>query len=304
MRLLDIKRYINFAYENFDPKFSSGNSTYYLDNVLNLKKSIQALYDSEILVFSETEIDAYTLIVSSITDRFILDGNQHNTYKRELDKLKYTISVLHSWINRYVTTEETEDIINIKLPIIQSLDLLTKSCSMVDKALTQSVSEFGGEIKFKQLDYGSSWITISAKTGAAADFIMGLTKVAYGVAKKYYNIKLMQKEYELQGMVNEMITTIQKFNEKIKNDEINKKAEEIEKQYYKDKSSDPERIGRLRNSINELVKLIELGGEIHPSALLEKSKENQIDYKSISAIIPQGLLTDNKSEDTNIDDEK
>ena len=89
MRLLDIKRYINFAYENFDPKFSSGNSTYYLDNVLNLKKSIQALYDSEILVFSETEIDAYTLIVSSITDRFILDGNQHNTYKRELDKLKY-----------------------------------------------------------------------------------------------------------------------------------------------------------------------------------------------------------------------
>ena len=60
------------------------------------------------------------------------------------------------------------------------------------------------------------------------------------------------------------------FNEQIINEEINKKAQRVEKEYYKDQPSDPERVGRLKNSITELTKLIELGGEIHPSALLEE----------------------------------
>lgn len=304
MRLLDIKRNINIAYENFNPVYTNGNAaSYYLDNVLNLKKAIQALYDSNILVFSETEINIYSLIMSSITDCLILDGNQYTLFKRELEKLNYTISVLHSWINRYVPTEETDDIINIKLPAIQNMSLLTKSCSIIDKALTQSVSEFGGEVKFKQLDYGSSWITLSVATSAAAAFVMGLAKVTFYIIKKYYNIKLMQKEYERYGMVNDMLKTLKEYNEQIIKEEINKKAQEVEKEYYKDQPSDPERVGRLRNSINELIKLIELGGEIHPSALLEESTENKIDYKLLSSICPQGLLTDGKSENSQEDNE-
>ena len=304
MRLLDIKRNINIAYENFNPVYTNGNAaSYYLDNVLNLKKAIQALYDSNILVFSETAINIYSLIMSSITDCLILDGNQYTLFKRELEKLNYTISVLHSWINRYVPTEETDDIINIKLPAIQNMSLLTKSCSIIDKALTQSVSEFGGEVKFKQLDYGSSWITLSVATSAAAAFVMGLAKVTFYIIKKYYNIKLMQKEYERYGMVNDMLKTLKEYNEQIIKEEINKKAQEVEKEYYKDQPSDPERVGRLRNSINELIKLIELGGEIHPSALLEESTENKIDYKLLSSICPQGLLTDGKSENSQEDNE-
>lgn len=97
MRLLDIKRYINIAYENYHPVFTNGNTAfYYLDNVLNLKKTIQALYDSNILVYSDTEINVYTQIMSSMTDRLILDGNQYTVFKKELEKLKYTLSVLHS----------------------------------------------------------------------------------------------------------------------------------------------------------------------------------------------------------------
>ena len=43
MRLLDIKRYINIAYENFDPKFSTSGSYYYLDNILQTKKGYKSL---------------------------------------------------------------------------------------------------------------------------------------------------------------------------------------------------------------------------------------------------------------------
>lgn len=301
MRLLDIKRYINIAYENFNPKFSNSGGNYYIDNILNTKISLIALHDSGILDDSEMNSDTYLLFVSSMTDRLIFDSNTFSIIKRELDKLRYTIDILHSWINRYVQTEETDDIINIKLPAIQDINFLVKSCSMIDKALTQSVSEFGGEIRFKQLDYGSSWVTISVVTSAAAAFVMGLTRAAYYVAKKYYNIKFMQKEYERQGMINEMIKTLKEYNERIIKDEISEKAKEVEKEYYKDQPSDPERVGRLRNSIKELAKLIELGGEIHPSALLEESKEDKIDYKLLSSIFTQGLLTDGKSDDSQED---
>nr|DAV88472.1 MAG TPA: hypothetical protein [Caudoviricetes sp.] len=303
MRLLDIKRYVNIAYDNFNPKFSNNGNIYYLDNVLEVKQSLQALYDSGILIFSNLEINARNQIVSSITDRLILDSNQYNAYKKEIDQLRMTISVLYSWMNRYVQTEDTDDIINIKLPIIQDISILAKSCSIIDKALTQSVSEFGGEIKFKQLDYGSSWVTISVATSAAAAFVMGLARVAFYVAKKYYGIKLMQKEYERQGMKNDMLKTLKEYNEQIIKEEINKKAKAVEEEYYKDQPSDPERVGRLRNSITELTKLIELGGEIHSSALLEESAENKIDYKLLSSILPQGLLTDGKSEDLQEDNE-
>lgn len=305
MRLLDIKRYINIAYENFKPDYSNSNvTTHYLYNVLNLKIAIQALYDSGIMVYSYTEINAYTLIMSSMTDRLVLDANQYNAFKKELEKLKYTISVLHSWISRYVPTEETEDIINIKLPVIKDMASLVKSCAMIDKALTQSVSEFGGEIKFKQLDYGSSWITISAATSAAAAFIMGLSKAAFYVAKKYYAIKLMSKEYERYSMATDIMRTLKEVNEKIIKEEISKKAEEIEKEYYPNEKSEPERVGRLRNAINELTKLIELGGEIHPSAILEDTSEDKIDYKLLSSMFSQGLLTDGKSKESNENEEK
>lgn len=299
MRLLDIKKYINIAYENFNPQYSTSGSYYYIDNILQTKKAIKALYDAGILEHSPLKIDIYTQIIESFRDRFSLDGTQYINCKKELDKTKYTIDIMYNWINRYVPMEDSEDIINIKLPSIQDIGTLSKICSLIDKALSQTVSEYGQQVKFKQLDYGSSWISISVVTSGAAALVMALAKAAFYVAKKFYGIKLMAKEYERYSMGNEIMRTIKETNEKIIQSEMAKQAEDIEKAYYKDQNSDPERVGRIRAAISELTKLIELGGEIHPSALLEEKEENKIDYKLLaSSILPQGLLTDISEKDT------
>lgn len=39
MRLIDIKRYINIAFENFSPKYSNSNGNYYIDTLVSTKKS-------------------------------------------------------------------------------------------------------------------------------------------------------------------------------------------------------------------------------------------------------------------------
>ena len=108
-------------------------------------------------------------ILSFMMERCVLDGNQYKVYKDEFSKIQAAITVIYQWINRYVPTEDSEDIINIKLPAVQDIGALSKICSLIDKALSQTVSEYGQQVKFKQLDYGSSWITISGSSDIWSD---------------------------------------------------------------------------------------------------------------------------------------
>lgn len=302
MRLIDIKKSINFASDNFNLTYKQigGGNNIQMSNIEQLRASIQALLDVDLL----PNEDPYDFIVNIYSDTVIIDPNKHPDIIKKLEYLRYYIPMLNRWVNKYITTEDSEDIINIKLPTINDLDMLTKSCSMIDKALTQSVSEFGGEVKFKHLDYGSSWIVISVTIGNAALFVMGLAKVACFIAKKYYQIKLMQKEYERYSMGNDIIKTIKEANEKIIEEEFCKKANEIDKEFYKDKEADPERVRRIKVAISELTKLMEMGGEIHGSSLLADSKDSKIDYKTLSLMQPQALLDDDNNKDDDDDENK
>ena len=100
MRLIDIKRYINIAYENFKPNFSNNGSYYYLENVQQVKKAIQALRDAGILEFSETKFDITDQILSFMMERCVLDGNQCNAYKNEFSKIQAVITVMYQWISK------------------------------------------------------------------------------------------------------------------------------------------------------------------------------------------------------------
>lgn len=285
MRLIEIKQLVNIAYENFKPKYDNSNGNYFVDNVIALKVAIQSLYDAGIIERDSCIIaDIFTTIDSSMTDRIILNGNQINNFKSEIAKLQSTITVLHNWINRYVPDEEDEETINIKLPQLYKMDDLTKASTIINRALSQSVSEIGGELKIKHLEYGSSWIIISVGAIAAAKLVIVLANAAFKVAQKYYGIKMIQQQYDRYSMGTDMLKTIKEANEKIIADEIRGLAENIEKEFYEKK--DNERVERLRVSITEMTKLIELGGEIHPSLIIAQDNKSQIpDYKSLLGII-------------------
>lgn len=94
---------------------------------------------------------------------------------------------MYQWINRYVPTEETETIINIKLPQINTLSDFAASANCIKKALSQVVSEAGGNIKVKQLDYGSYWLIIDVGTIEAVVFVGLLVSAAYRIAMKVIN---------------------------------------------------------------------------------------------------------------------
>lgn len=301
MRLLDIKRYINIAYENFDPKFSNSGNYYYLDNILQTKEAIQALYDANLLECSPTSINVFSKITESLRDRFILDANQHNVFKKECDKVKFTIDILYQWINKYVPTEETETLINIKLPQINTLTDFAVSANCIKKALSQTVAEIGGNIQVKQLDHGSYWLIIDVGTIEAVTLVGVLVGAAYKIVIKVINmlkaieelnsIKLDNQYKELQIDEKEYIKA-----------KAQEEAKRINREQFDNKDEDPanfnEREGRICVSIEELVKIIRAGGEIHQSLEAPKTvSELYPKYNTSLSLTPIALLSGQESND-------
>lgn len=294
MRLIDIKRSINIAYENRNFKYISiSGGILQFTNVDILRIAIGELVK---IGFLPNE-DPYDFFLATYADKINVDPNKHPQIEFKIKLLTSSIEMLYQWINNYVTTEETAETINIKLPQIHNIEDIIESCKLINKSLSQSVAEIGGTLGFKQLDYGSSWIIISVGTTMAAGLVMSIAQAAYFVAKKYYAIKLMAKQYERYAMGNEIMKTIKETNDKILKEEIDAQARQLESKYYPE--SDNERLGRLRVSINEMYKLIELGGEVHPSLILKNdAKDADIDYKQLLNFNKEmGLLPKEKTSD-------
>ena len=201
-----------------------------------------------------------------------------------MQALESTINILHKWINDYFPDNEDDTTINIKLPQLCQIDDLVKAIGIINKALSRSVAESGGEIKIRHLDYGSSWLIVSAGTILAAKLVMLLADAGFKIAQKYYGVKMMQQQYERFNMGTEMLKSIKEANEKIIATDARVLAEHIEKDIYTD--TDNERIERLRVSITEMSKLIELGGEVHPALICASDNNvNTPDYKSLLNVI-------------------
>lgn len=271
MRLIDIKRGIDIAYENFDPRYGTGNNgIHIIDNIQKLKIAILELYDIGFIERREGSIiDIYTIIECSMTDRLIVDNSQISGYKNLLDNLKVAIDLFHQWINRYLTTEDLDTTISIKLPQISNLDELAQNCLWIRKSLSRVVSEIGGEAKFNHLEYGSNWVIIDVQTIEAVTLVAAIVVSAAKSAKLYSEFKLNMAKMEQIKLDAEIVKTVYQANLSILKHDINSDSIKIEKEHFLDKSN-PERIKRIEVAIDNMKELISAGGEVHPSLIASK----------------------------------
>ena len=232
MRLSDIKQYINIAYENYNCNSTDlNNGLIQYTEIEGIRKAIIALNKAGII--SQLE-DPYSLFISSFADSINISPGKHPNVKFKMQALESTINILHKWINDYFPDNEDDTTINIKLPQLCQIDDLVKAIGIINKALSRSVAESGGEIKIRHLDYGSSWLIVSAGTILAAKLVMLLADAGFKIAQKYYGVKMMQQQYERFNMGTEMLKSIKEANEKIIATDARVLAEHIEKDIYTD----------------------------------------------------------------------
>lgn len=302
MRLIDIKQHINIAFDKFKysvESLSGGNLRY--KGINDTRVALNSLI--EIGIIQKTE-DPFELLTATFSDTVIINPSSHPSCEQKMSALKFTINHLYDWINQYVPDTEDESTINIKLPTLNTVEDLINSSDLINKSMRQAISEIGGELKIKHLDYGSSWLIISAGTALAAKLITTLANAAFKIAQKYTGVKMMLSQYERYNMGTEILKQIKEANEKIIAYDARILAEHIEKDFYPE--SDNERIERLRVSISEMSKLLSLGGEIHPSLIAHQEEVINIpDYKSLintiktMTVLPSNTISESNNTESN-----
>lgn len=307
MRLIDIKRSINIAFENFHPKFSSNNTgTYYIDDIQKLKVAIRELNHIGFLHIKDSNDDLLAQINASITNRFILNAGQNEAYKTLFDKLSYSIVMLHQWINNYVTTEETEETINIKLPHTNELRKFSITIDLLESSLSEiSIINGGGEIKIEQLDHGSLWVIISVCSTQIVKAISKAANAALDIAKKKVELDLMKETLKRSKIETQAIESYAKLQQTFINQLLQEYSEQLEEQKEEDSNGlvKAERRNRYKKALNELTTLISAGTEFHPSLtatqeVIDKFPkfDRQVEFKTPIADLPRNKENSNTLE--------
>lgn len=176
--------------------------------------------------------------------------------------------MLHQWINNYVTTEETEKTINIKLPQTNELREFSITIDLLERALSEiSIINGGGEIKIEQLDHGSLWIIISVCSMQIVKAISKATNAALDIAKKKVELDLMKETLKRSKIETQAIESYVKLQETIINQLLQEYSEQLEDQKEEDSNglAKAERRNRYKKALDELTTLISAGAEFHPS---------------------------------------
>lgn len=296
MRLAILKNLLKIAQDNFKPKLVTAGSAFYCDNVEETKTGIEALKQIGVFEYSGFNCDVFYDILSTATNRVILDSSTYNRYKKEFEKIDIIIKFMVEWIEYYVPNDDTETTISIKFPELNNLTDLAISSVCIKKAFSQVVSEIGGTIRVKQFDYGSNWIIIDVGVIEAVKLIGAIISSAYAITLGVLNLIKLKEEIKALKLDNKIKSFDLEEKEFIKAKSM-QEAEKINKEYFN--KDDNEREGRISVSISEFVKILRAGGEVHPSLNAPTYIEDMYPKQQTSiAFTPIALLTQQNSEDT------
>lgn len=280
MRLMEIKDSVNIAYSNYAPRWDTSNGNFYIRDVLKTKIAIIEL--ERINFIKDSDNDFLPLIKSAETDNILLTNAQYNAAVTYLGHLKIAIESFHYWINQYIPYDDTKTTISLKMPKMTGVEDLISYVNLIRKSFSPIVSEIGGVLKFKRLEYGSNIIVIDASTIEGLRLIIELVVAVSSCALLYTRYKL-----DMAKLENIKIDTeIKKANYKeisklLLKSEIEEAAEKINKKIFKEEK-DPERLRRIECSIERLEEFVYAGGEVHLSSLASEEEKKQIpDYESL-----------------------
>lgn len=293
MRLIDIKRSINIAKENFEYSYSTTSNNNYISKIQNLKIVFSELIKCGLL---EPDNEFIQAVLSSNSDSLSMNSTLYSSRLEFLKDVQFLLDNLHIWINNYVPYDQDEDTtINIKLPNIPTLKLFAETSVKLEKSLSYISYVYGGEsVKVQQLDHGSLWVIISV---CGVQIVKALGKAisfAYDIAEKHINLQKMKEELRKARIENDAIENLSKIQEQAINNLLNDAARELN-QELSPEELDNERIEKLELSIRQLTDLIISGTEFHPAltASAEIIQDFPTNY-SIEASEVSGLLSNQR----------
>lgn len=294
MRLIELKKSIDFAYDNYsyDIQETSSSNTKQFSNMDNVRIVLEELVKVGLVDESDSN---YSFLLSLYSDKVLVDINKHPRILTQMSELKASITLLHNWLEKYVVVEETDTSINIKLPELKKLEYFSTIIDLLENSLNEISRIHGGsEIIIERVDHGSIWIVVAV--GTAFKFITKAIKDAFDIAQKKVELdqaKELLKRTKLENKAIENFSLAQEAAIEVLLDDY---SSQITAKDEKDANglSKEERRMRYKKALKELTQLIGSGTEFHPALLASQEVidsfpkfQNQISLKAPIAELPR-----------------
>jgi hypothetical protein len=205
---------------------------------------------------------------------------------REAQGLRDYLKLVQLFVEAVSTSENAESDIYVRFPKADDLPALTQQLDDLQKILEQTIldSIIGGKMVVKSVDNGSFIILLCLGSVKAVSFIGGLTWAAAVVYKKYQEALLVKGHVESLKIRNEALSEIKRAEEEMLKNVVAAEARHLEKEIYGDEEN-PERLERIKHSIEILQGLLEKGAEVHPALMAPESVKNLFpDLKKLGSV--------------------
>lgn len=293
MRLLELKKSIDFASQNFQYKESNSNGIYYITDVNKVKLGLLEL--KKVNFLNEKYIKILSPIFDSVgTSISYSDINLYRQITSTLKIISHTIEFLNYWF-KLSMPEEEENIVNIKLPEISNFSELEFISKKLEGNFSRVVSEIdGGKVEIKQFDHGSFWIVLAVGVPAAVFLIASIAWSAAVVAKKMNECKITCAEVKKANLQVEAIQQLVDYQKRMINELAMREAESIENKCFP--NNDNERSQRIREAIKDTAELLIKGVQIQSALSAPENVSNLFpDYKKLPFIESTTLVSTKKS---------
>jgi hypothetical protein len=193
---------------------------------------------------------------------------------REAYALRDYLKLAQSFIASPALSEAADSDIYLRLPKSDDLPALTQQLNIFQKILEQTILDpkIGGKMAVKSVDNGSFIIQLGLGSITAVTVVGSLTWAAAVVYKKYQEALLVKLHVESLEIRNEALNDIKEAQKKLLSGIVTAEALHLEKETYGEEN--PERLERIKHSIEMMQGLLEKGAEVHPALMAPEQVKN------------------------------
>jgi hypothetical protein len=274
MRLRKIKQTLeeNIVHLNYKREYLSGNQPGYMyTDITNLKMALEKVKDQGLYASLISEIET-TVIFSTSQDEIILtDAKEDSRLKKGLEVVRSGCHALMMVLKELYNEKEDDTTLYVQMPKIKDLEDLSKKSKILHNAISQTILDpnIKGAIKVRAYDIGSLWIIMTVGSVLAAKLIGGLVWAAAVIRKKKIEFKTFEQHVKNLEIKTESMVDLKDAQKKQLEISLEAEAGNLVSQFYK--SSNAEKIERVKYSIKLISDLMDKGVEVHPA--LSASKE-------------------------------
>lgn len=235
-------------------------------NIFGIRKGIIALESTSAFTSELSNLNKHNFLHLSLDDEITIPTDMAVNIRSQIQELQIKMRTFRS-VAVEILPEQSELSLSVMFPKIHDLAELADYSSKLDKILSQLLvnKDIDGKAVLQNFDTGSEWIELvfnSAKSlGAIASLVYIVILTKREAIKNQESLEVIRNRKITNDLFEQLASQLQKntenfINNKIKENMVDMKGENIDNEYFE----------RYKFCVNEMGKLIDKGMKFFPSS--------------------------------------